>query len=75
MRILSWPSDLILKEVDRMDQEVKQFKFELAKICWHMRGSVSLDDAYCMGVEDREVIGKVIEENLETTKKSGLPFF
>jgi len=58
-----------------MEKQVKQFKFELAKIAWHMRGAVSLDDAYCMSFEDREVIGKVIEENLETTKKSGLPFF
>jgi hypothetical protein len=40
-----------------------------------MRGAVSMDDAFAMTFEDREIIGKIVEENLETTKKSGLPFF
>ena len=40
-----------------------------------MRGAVSLEDAYTMGPEDREFIAGLIEENIETTKKSGLPFF
>jgi hypothetical protein len=25
--------------------------------------------------EDREIISKIVEKNLETTKESGLPFF
>ena len=40
-----------------------------------MRGGLTLEEAYAMGIEDREIIGKIVEENLETTKKSGLPFF
>jgi hypothetical protein len=28
-----------------------------------------------MSSKERETIGKIIKENLETTKKSGLPFF
>jgi len=40
-----------------------------------MRGGVTIDEAYALSIEDREIISKVIEENLETTKKSGLPFF
>lgn len=45
------------------------------KLIWYMRGAVSLEDAYTMGPEDREFIARLIEENIETTKKSGLPFF
>jgi hypothetical protein len=28
-----------------------------------------------LSYEDRVIIGKIIERNLETTKESGLPFF
>lgn len=40
-----------------------------------MRGSVTVEDAFQMTVEDREILSRIIKENLETTKKSGLPFF
>ena len=40
-----------------------------------MRGSISLEEAYQLDVEDRSLIFKIVEENLETTKKTGLPFF
>jgi hypothetical protein len=48
---------------------------ELMKLCWFMRGSVTVEDAFQMTVEDREILSRIIKENLETTKKSGLPFF
>jgi hypothetical protein len=40
-----------------------------------MRGAVSIDEAFALTHEDREIISKLVEDNLETTKKSGLPFF
>jgi hypothetical protein len=40
-----------------------------------MRGGITLDDAFALSFEDREIIANIIKENLETTKKSGLPFF
>jgi len=40
-----------------------------------MRGAVTLEDAYIMGPEEREFIAGIVEQNIETTKKSGLPFF
>jgi hypothetical protein len=40
-----------------------------------MRGSVTLDEAFMMSYEDREIIAHLIEDNLETTKKTGLNFF
>lgn len=65
----------ILEEVKVLDQESKQLKFELTKMCWHMRGGLSYEEAYFLGHEEREVIAKVIEENLEITKKTQLPYF
>lgn len=32
-------------------------------------------EAMLLSWEERQLIGELIKENLETTKKSGLPFF
>ena len=40
-----------------------------------MRGGVTYDEAMQMGQVDRNLINEIVKENLETTKKSGLPFF
>jgi hypothetical protein len=58
-----------------MESETKNFKMELYKMAWYMRGSLSVDDIFMISYEDREIVGRIIKENLETTKKSGLPFF
>ena len=42
---------------------------------WYMRGSINLDQAMMLTYDDRKHIGEIIEENLETTKKTGLPFY
>mgnify|MGYP006978330067 FL=1 len=36
---------------------------------------MTLDEAYALGFEDREILTKLIEENLKTTKDTNLPFF
>ena len=58
-----------------MENEQKEFKSELLKICWYMRGSITLDEAFYLTYEDKLLIGDIIKDNLETTKKSGMPFF
>lgn len=58
-----------------MEKEVKAMKDEIFRFCWYLRGGLTLTEAYNLTFEDREIIGKLIESNLETTKKSGLPFF
>ena len=42
---------------------------------WYMRGGATYNDILNMSIEERTAIGKLIETNLETTKKSQLPFF
>ena len=65
----------ILREVETLDKESKAIKSELMKLCWYMRGGISLDDVFSMSYEDRNIVGELIKENLETTKKTGMPFF
>jgi len=61
--------------VNQMDIESKQIKEDLLKLIWYMRGSVSYSEACAMSIHEREVINKIIKDNLETTRKSKLPFF
>lgn len=67
--------DEILREVESLDKESKAFKSDLYKLCWYMRGGVTIDDVFAMSFEDREIIGSLVKDNLETTKKTGMPFF
>jgi len=40
-----------------------------------MRGGVTYEDILNMSPHERETISKIVEDNLEITKKSQLPFF
>jgi hypothetical protein len=42
---------------------------------WHMRGGASYEDILNMSSFEREQINKIIEEHMEVTKKSQLPYF
>ena len=57
------------------DKETKAIKKDTLKLSWYMRGGISYDDAMMLSTTEREWIGDIIKENLETTKKSGMPFF
>lgn len=58
-----------------MDKQVKALKADLLRMCWYMRGSISYDDAMLLSSQEREVIQKIIKENIETTEKTKMPFF
>ena len=75
MRLLYLDNDGIENLVKDYEKDTKAIKNDLFKICWYMRGSVSIEAAHNLTVEDRELISNIIEDNLETTKKSGMPFF
>lgn len=58
-----------------MEKEADAIKEDALKMCWFMRGGLSYNDAMNLSVKERQSISKIIKENLDTTKKSGLPFF
>jgi hypothetical protein len=57
-----------------MDKEAREIKKDVLKMCWYMRG-LSYSEGMNLSYEDRQIVGEIIKENLETTKKTGLPFF
>ncbi len=68
------PLPEILRLTEKMDNEAKAIKKDILKLCWYMRG-LSYSEAMHLSWEERELVGEIIKENLDTTKKTGLPFF
>ena len=58
-----------------MESENNAIKEHAIRMAWYMRGGASYEDILNMSSEERKAISKLIEENLDTTKKSGMPFF
>ena len=68
-------SDQIAKLVDQMEKETRSIRQEVLKFCWYMRGGLTYDEGMQLSQSEREIINEIVKENMETTKKSGLPFF
>jgi hypothetical protein len=58
-----------------LDQEANQIREQNLKLTWYMRGGVSYQEIMMMSSAERNMISELAKENIETTKKSGLPWF
>lgn len=67
--------DEILALVDSYERQSRAIKDEILRFCWYMRGGINYSDAMLLGSEERKLISEIIKDNLETAKKSGMPFF
>ena len=67
--------DGINKLSQEYENDTKALREELFRLSWYMRGGLSFSEAFLLTVEDRELLAKIIDGNLETTQKQGIPFF
>jgi hypothetical protein len=58
-----------------MEKDCTTIRQEALKMTWYMRGGINYEQAMQMSTEERNIVNDIIKSNLETTKKSGLPFF
>jgi hypothetical protein len=58
-----------------MEKESNGIRQEALKLAWYMRGGITYDQVLQLSWNERQMINDIVKENLETTKKSGLPFF
>ena len=65
----------IISYLKSFDNETKNLKLEIMKICWFLRGGMSWNEALVLSPDERAVASQLVKENMETTKKSGQPFF
>jgi len=73
--LLTLDPDGVKKLIDRYDSDVKAIKNACMQMSWHLRGGASYQDILNMSTEERDNINKIIEQHMETTKNSGLPYF
>ena len=57
-----------------MEKEASSIREEALRFSWYMRGGVSYEQALQLSAEERKIINGIVKENLETTKKTGLPW-
>jgi hypothetical protein len=72
---LTLDNDEIEKLVESYEKQSNATREEALRLAWHMRGSVSYEHALMLSAEERDMIGKIIKDNFETVKKTGLPYF
>lgn len=61
--------------IETLEKESDDIKKSAIKLSWFMRGGASYEDILNMSSMERTAIVDLVEENLETTKKSGMNFF
>ncbi len=72
---MSLSTEEIVELLEGFDKDAKALKKSLLKMCWYMRGGMTMDDAWMTGLHERELINDLIKDNLDITKESGMPFF
>ena len=75
MKLLHLDHEGVKKLIDDMESECAAIKKNALSMSWYMRGGVTYEDVLNMSVMEREEIKKIIDSNLDVTKKSQMPFF
>lgn len=75
MRLLRLGPEGVQKLLDGFEKEVRAIKKNAFTYSWYMRGGLQYEDAMNLSLEEYDILGEIIESNLETSKKSGMAFF
>ena len=65
----------VQKLLDTMENDSNEIKTSALKLSWFMRGGVSYEDILNMSTYERTQLNEIVKSNLETTKKTNIPFF
>lgn len=63
----------IIELLNNMQSDQTALRRLIGTIMWHMRGSLSRQEAWSLSAEERKDIVNQIEERREMTEKTGLP--
>lgn len=65
----------IVTHLKDFDNQAKNLKMEIMKICWFMRGGMNWQEALNLSPDERGIVAQLVKDNMETTKKTGRDFF
>lgn len=60
------------KYIESLDKEVKSIKENIISICWWMRGGITYSEAWNLSELERSSVSKLIKQNQDTMKKTGI---
>ena len=75
MMLLRLGPEEVKKLIESYEAQVNNIKKSALQLSWYMRGGVSYMDVLNMSTSERTAINQIVEQNLETTKKTQMPFF
>jgi hypothetical protein len=61
--------------IESMEQEAKSIREESFRLAWYMRGGITYEQVLMLSNSERIMISDLAKDNLETTKKTNLPYF
>jgi len=61
--------------ISNYDKYTQGIKSNAMTLSWYMRGGATYEDVLNMSQSERKAINSMVEDHLETTKKTQLPFF
>jgi len=65
----------IAEYVEGLDKEANQIRSDALRLAWYMRGGITYDQVLQLSYAERNMISDLAKENIETTKKTQLPWF
>jgi hypothetical protein len=75
LRLLIARPEQISSYIDSLDKEAEKIRAESFRLSWYLRGGATYEDIMNMSVQERRLVNDLAKENIETTKKSNLPWF
>ena len=45
------------------------------RLTWYMRGGITYEQVMQLSLQERQMISQIAKDNIETTKKTKLPWF
>jgi hypothetical protein len=74
-RITRMNDEQIIDTIKMFDKQSAAIREEAMRMSWAMRGGANFIDVLNMSPNERKAVSELIKSNMETTKKSRLPFF
>lgn len=61
--------------MEGLEQEASAIRANCLRMAWHMRGGATYEQVLLMSSNERNLIADLIDKNIETTNKTGKPWF
>jgi hypothetical protein len=75
MKLLYLNLEEIKKYTDSLVKQANLIKKNAQRLAWSSRGGISYNDVLNMSTEEISSLNSLVDENIEVTKKTSLPYF